>query len=119
MRHIPNGITILGFVLRLLFVGGVLDVWAAIVGTALDDVDGYVARRFGWTSTIGAELDWHADCAVALLATVAIVGSCGPTATIVMVAAMVIAWARNRATGTRVSFAASSLAVLAIVRWVR
>ncbi len=67
MRHIPNLIT----VLRILLVGPV--VWALLahryelaIGLFLvagisDDVDGFLAKRFGWTSRLGGILDALAD----------------------------------------------------------
>ena len=67
LRHLPNGITCLRIALVAPLIVMVLQqrftaalVIAAIAGLS-DGVDGFLARRFGWRSRVGALLDAAAD----------------------------------------------------------
>lgn len=67
MRHIPNMIS----GLRIVLVGPVvwallthrfeLAIWLFLVAGISDGVDGFLAKRFGWTSRVGGILDALAD----------------------------------------------------------
>jgi cardiolipin synthase (CMP-forming) len=67
MRHIPNAITLLRLVLVVPTAYGILLHW---YGTALvlflvaalsDAIDGFLAKRFGWITSVGGVLDPIAD----------------------------------------------------------
>lgn len=67
MRHLPNLITLLRLLLVLPIGWAIADhryslalLLAAVAGLS-DAVDGYLARRFGWQSRLGAWLDPAAD----------------------------------------------------------
>jgi cardiolipin synthase len=67
LRYLPNLIT----VLRILLVGPVvwallqnrfeLAIWLFVIAGVSDAVDGFLAKRFGWTSRVGGILDALAD----------------------------------------------------------
>jgi cardiolipin synthase len=77
LRHIPNGITALRILLvapiALALLHGELITAIALFGAAAvsDAADGFLAKRFGWRSEVGAVLDPAAD--KLLLATVFVV----------------------------------------------
>jgi len=82
LRHLPNALTIL----RILLVGPIVwfllqgDYSRTLVGfgiaAASDGVDGFLAKRFGWTSELGKVLDPLADklLLVAMFVTLAVLG---------------------------------------------
>ncbi len=67
LRHLPNLITLL----RILLVGPIvwallqgrfeLAIWLFLVAGISDGVDGFLAKRFGWSSRLGGILDALAD----------------------------------------------------------
>jgi hypothetical protein len=58
--NIPNLITMTGFSLGVAWAAGGPD-WMGLASVALDDVDGYVARKYGQASKFGGLLDWATD----------------------------------------------------------
>jgi cardiolipin synthase (CMP-forming) len=67
MRHLPNIICLLRIVLiwpiLLSLQSGAYErtLWLFALAAASDGLDGYLAKRFGWTSQLGALLDPAAD----------------------------------------------------------
>lgn len=63
MRHIPNLLTSLRIVLAFLFPLSASEyhVWILSVALATEFLDGFLARRFGWTTQLGKVLDPIAD----------------------------------------------------------
>lgn len=76
MKHLPNVLTLLrmGAALPLFWciVAGheLAAFWVALVAGASDGLDGWLAKRFGWTSRLGAILDPLADKVLLLAALV-------------------------------------------------
>lgn len=67
LRHLPNAIS----VARIILVGPIVlallqerfeaAIWLFLVAGASDGLDGFLAKRFGWTSRLGGILDALAD----------------------------------------------------------
>jgi hypothetical protein len=58
--NIPNAITLTGFALGVAWARGGPD-WMGLVSIALDDLDGYAARKLNQQSEFGSLLDWTTD----------------------------------------------------------
>jgi phosphatidylglycerophosphate synthase len=114
---IPSFVTGIGFALRALALVGLLSPLVGLVGLLCDALDGALARRLGAETRFGAALDWHADCACAVLAAVVLTSRAAPSvAAVVVVAvvgALVLVWGTNHPRGVRVSGSAP-LVVLAL-----
>jgi CDP-diacylglycerol---serine O-phosphatidyltransferase len=99
----PTFVTGLGFgfgvgALYLLASGHAGAAVAALLLLSLvcDVLDGRLARELGATSAVGAELDWHVDCALAAVAAWTVLG-------VAPLALVVAVQATARATGRKVS----------------
>ncbi|MCG6966210.1 MAG: CDP-alcohol phosphatidyltransferase family protein [Chromatiaceae bacterium] len=67
LRHLPNAIS----VVRIILVGPIiwslirrdftLAIWLFLIAGASDGLDGFLAKRFGWSSRLGGILDALAD----------------------------------------------------------
>lgn len=72
LRHLPNALSILRLLAALplcvLIVqqSALAAFWLALLAGSCDAVDGWLAKRFGWTSRLGAILDPLADKALLL-----------------------------------------------------
>jgi len=67
LRHLPNLISVVRVLLVPLVVWGLLNdrfdvaIWLFLIAGASDGLDGFLAKRFGWSSRLGGILDALAD----------------------------------------------------------
>ncbi len=67
LRHLPNLISMLRVVLVVPVVWSLLNdrfdiaIWLFLIAGASDGLDGFLAKRFGWSSRLGGILDALAD----------------------------------------------------------
>jgi phosphatidylglycerophosphate synthase len=118
---IPSFVTGLGFALRALALVGLLPPLVGLVGLFCDALDGALARRLGAETRFGAALDWHADCACAVLAalvlTARLAAHAGGVVLVAIVGALVLVWGTNHPRGVRVSGSAPLVLLALFARW--
>jgi len=67
LRHLPNLISVIRVILVLPVVWSLLNdrfdvaIWLFLIAGASDGLDGFLAKRFGWSSRLGGILDALAD----------------------------------------------------------